>query len=557
MVPLSRSNHSCERKPQGREFVRRYISLLSAILFLITSRALLGQQATLQSDQGLQQKLPKVSFPSTHWKEGFPVNLLYLDAVFVDLEWENEKVEAITNLLHRIEREIEEERLAYMSRHEKDPYIVRQKAFWRFQGLISGKKAMLLKKYQSEVDLLVTEEDRQRLDEIVLQRAGTMSILRDDRVKKLLGIGVEQSERITEIYFKHYPLVYPKRQPLKDGALIMETYSESSEAKARDSELLEALTSEQRILYRKTVGRRFDESACFESIVLNGVRYKSIGLTFNKSGTLLAASRSGDVTVMDALTGEVMNSWNAHRGDITSLLFHRGFLVSSSTDRTVKSWGVNDGKELRSDFTVKPRSNAIRYMAMNQSGDRLAVVSGGGVFLSDDRFYRQHSSQKEVTCVAFRIGSSHRREREIEYGQSDGTFGVLGDKLRSHRGPVLGIVFEPTGKWLASAGADGIIRISDAKTGECLREWQAHSCAIRKIDLNGEGNLLASSSEDGTIKLWRVDSGTEEFGWVHARGGPATVAFHPTGQSLASAGEDSIIRIWDVRTGKLLREFAW
>ncbi len=299
------------------------------------------------------QETPRLHFPSTSWKDGFPIHLLYLDAVYVDLGWDDVRIEKVRNLLHRIDREIEQKRRKQLSGFETRPNIEYQKAFWSFQGRVLEMQRTLLHEMQEEFDAWISEDDKDRLDEIVLQQAGTIRILCDKRVKPILGISEEQTEKFTGIYVKHFRLMNPQAPPLRNGASILENSSKSEAKSARDAELLRELTDDQRIAYRKLIGRHFDESGSLRSLVLQGVPYRFLGLSFNESGTRLAGSRSNQLFLLNSATGEKIRTWKAHRGDISSLISHPdGYFLTSSLDRTVKSWKTTT--ERRTDPSSPP-----------------------------------------------------------------------------------------------------------------------------------------------------------------------------------------------------------
>lgn len=79
--------------------------------------------------------------------------------------------------------------------------------------------------------------------------------------------------------------------------------------------------------------------------------------------------------------------------------------------------------------------------------------------------------------------------------------------LRGHRGAVHDIELATYGTRLASAGADGTVRLWDATRGECLRVLRGHRGAVRAVGLWPYGRRLVSVGDDGTLRVWHTVSG--------------------------------------------------
>ena len=122
-------------------------------------------------------------------------------------------------------------------------------------------------------------------------------------------------------------------------------------------------------------------------------------------------------------------------------------------------------------------------------------------------------------------------------------------RLSGHEGSVQAVSFASTGG-LASAGADGTVRLWDAAGGRAIAKLEVHTKAIRSVAFSPDGSRLASGSADNTVVLWDV-AGRREIGKLEGHSELVeSVAFSPDGSRLASGSDDSTVRLWDVTSGR-------
>ena len=253
---------------------------------------------------------------------------------------------------------------------------------------------------------------------------------------------------------------------------------------------------------------------------------------------------------------------DAHKSAITSLAYFPDGtkLVSAGGDRVVKVWDIEAKKVA---LEMPGHESAVLAAAVGDSGK--LVVSGAADRTvrgwSDGKQAWQWAGKSAVCAVAVRKGEKH-----VAAGTADGTLVVLDvtggtpKELFTQTAHIAGVAcvgYSPDGTRLATVGGDGAVRVwTVTETGSLTAltkfDGQAKSggavgfLALTGLSFSPDGRYLATVGADAVVRVWDIQTKSEALGlrghtdWVTA------VAFSADGRYLASVGVDKAARVFEL-----------
>jgi len=281
-------------------------------------------------------------------------------------------------------------------------------------------------------------------------------------------------------------------------------------------------------------------------------------LTFLDTDELVIGLGNGDVKIWNYRTGETMKTLEPRQnGTIWSIdVSSNGkYLVTPCDDSKVTEWRL-DNFEVRRDYPQPNSTKAAVYSpdaTLLATGDRNATVRVWNLDLQIPiELYGHHGT---VHALAYSpdgtklasAGSDGTAKvwdlRTINWSRIDNP-GVKKTDLGEHQGPVYGVAFSPDSKLVATTGGDGSIRIFDPANGLQKHKISAQEGDSWSLSFGNGGKWIASAGQEG-VKVFEVESGKEVFNY---RGQRAfhVVRFAKNGTTLAAGGRDGNVRVWEL-----------
>lgn len=241
------------------------------------------------------------------------------------------------------------------------------------------------------------------------------------------------------------------------------------------------------------------------------------GTTANSNGSLFASyGVDGKARVWQSETGVPYSPWFEHGSAVRSATF-------SPDDRKLVTAGQNGTLRF---WKVQPERSVLGSFQHGQDEELLSVS------------YDPLGELVATSWQRFPSGGGARIWR------IDGTGS---QSLTLPDAKVFNITFSPDGGRLATAGADGTVRLFD-REGLELQKW-SHQGAVNTVAFSPDGNSVLSAGDDGKVRLWGESERTFQTG---AKVIDAKMS--ADGRLVGAACSDGKAFVWNSESGEVLEE---
>lgn len=194
------------------------------------------------------------------------------------------------------------------------------------------------------------------------------------------------------------------------------------------------------------------------------------------------------------------------------------YLISTSTDGTLKLWNINTGKCIRTvaagivqDISFTPDNRLLVSFLRPNSDVRFFnknLKKETGIRI---KFFHESWFQPALSDVWGMAISSNFKYVAIRNSTSSIWLGNIPERklisLEGHTDRVNNFSFSSNNRILASVGEDNKVMLWELESGKVLRNFYGHEKPVTSVIITPDDGFLITGSYDNTIRLWDIENG--------------------------------------------------
>lgn len=238
---------------------------------------------------------------------------------------------------------------------------------------------------------------------------------------------------------------------------------------------------------------------------------------------LLAGSADKSAYMWNARRGKFLMAFVGHEDAVTCGAFTSDgrSVVTGSLDSSVRVWNPVTGG-----LVTKLQTGVSGLRSSFHTADVFCLAAGSG---------EQGGNLIASGCAAGDVFITHRDGQVVA-------------QLPRHAGGTECVAFAPEAcqkAWVASCGADGVVRVWDFERGTERCRF-SHGGVVVKVVWHASLAVVVSGSSDGTIALWDVLAGRDLGRLQGHRDFITDLCFTGDARHVASTSADHSLRVFDV-----------